>query len=114
MEVHAKVRSPLLRQPTLFRTLNAADSLWLDFLTKCLPKTELDEIAAMTETECSEILAGNLNLAVEHFNTRWTALWDDIITGERRPSGKMLNYFWRIEFQQRGSPYVHMLPKCVP
>lgn len=109
MEVQAMVRSPLLRQPTFFMTLSAADSLWLDFLNQCLPEKELDEIAAMTKTECSEILAANPDMAVEHFHTRWTALWDDIIMGEGRPLGNIVDYFWRIEFQERGPPHVHML-----
>lgn len=108
-EVQAMVRSPLPRQPTLFMTLSAADSLWLDFLSQCLPNKKLDEVAGMTKTECSEILAANPDLAVEHFNIRWTALWDDIIMGEGRPLSNRVDYFWRIEFQQRGSPHVHML-----
>lgn len=59
IEVQAMVRSPLLHRRTLFMTLSAADSLWLDFLSRCLPEKKLDEIAAMTKTECSEILAAN-------------------------------------------------------
>lgn len=69
-EVQALVRSLLLRQPTLFMTLFATDSLWLDFLIHAFPKRTPSEIAAMTKTECSEALVENPDLAVEHFNAR--------------------------------------------
>lgn len=90
-------------------TLSVADSLWLDFLQQALPSRSATEIAAMTKTECSKVLAGNPDLAVEHFNIRWSALWDEIVMGEGRPLGSINDYFWRIEFQERGSPHVHML-----
>lgn len=108
-EVQAMVRSPLLHQPTLFMTLSAADSLWMDLLTRALPERDLSELASMTKTACAEALVANTHLAVEHFNMRWTALWEEIIMGEGRPLGNIVDNFWRIEFQERGSPHVHML-----
>ena len=32
-----------------------------------------------------------------------------ILNGDGKPSGEILDYFWRVEFQQRGSPHIHSL-----
>lgn len=108
-EVQAMVRSPVLRQPTLFMTLSAADWLWLDFLKQALPSTTLPNVAAPSKTQCSEALASNPNLAVEHFNSRPTTPWDDIIMGEGRLLGTVKDYFWLIELHEQGSPHNDML-----
>ena len=44
-----------------------------------------------------------------HFSHRTHHMINYIILHESNPIGKVLNYFWRIEFQMRGSPYVHSL-----
>ena len=32
-----------------------------------------------------------------------------ILNGDGKPIGEILDYFWRVEFQQRGSPHIHSL-----
>lgn len=103
------VRSSLLRQPTLFTTLSATDSLWLDIVTHSFPTSTPSEIAAPTKMECSVALVARPDLAVEHFKTRWTAVRDDVILGGRRPLGHIVDYFWRVEFPKRRSLHIHML-----
>jgi len=103
------VGSPVMQPPTLFMTLSAADSLWLDFLQHALPDMDPPDIAAKSITELAELLATHPDLAVKQFQARWAAFWDHIVMGEGRPSGTITDYFWRIEFQERGSPHIHML-----
>lgn len=108
-DLQSMVHSPLMSSPTLFMTLSAADSLWLDFLEVVFPTKTMQEIQYLSKSACSEALVAHPDLAVEHFNKRWTALWDEIIMGDGAPLGCVSDFFWRIEFQERGSPHVHML-----
>ena len=32
-----------------------------------------------------------------------------ILNGASKPIGQIKDYFWRVEFQQRGSPHIHSL-----
>ena len=32
-----------------------------------------------------------------------------ILNGPSKPIGQIKDYFWRVEFQQRGSPHIHSL-----
>ena len=53
-------------------------------------------------------------LAARHFDHRWRAMLKYIVEGD--PLGKVIDWFWRIEFQNRGSPHVHMMLwlECAP
>jgi len=109
---------PIMQKPTFFMTLSAADTFWIDFMANALPEKTDGEIAGMTKTQRNDILAENPDLAVSHFYHRWTALWDEIINGDSKPLGHVEDFYWRIEFQARGSPHVHMMlwikdaPEC--
>ena len=108
-EFQGMVRSSLMQPPTLCMTLSAADQLWMEFLQHALPDMDPPEIAAKSKTELAEVLGTDLNLAVEHFQVRWVTFWDHIVMGEGRPLGTIVDCFWRVEFQERGSPHIHML-----
>jgi len=43
------------------------------------------------------------------FQARVTALWDKIIMGDAKPFGKINDYWYRVEFQGRGTPHIHFL-----
>jgi hypothetical protein len=47
--------------------------------------------------------------AARHFDHRWHVFQKFIFNHPSRPLGHIIDYFWRVEFQQRGSPHVHML-----
>ena len=34
---------------------------------------------------------------------------NQILNGAGKPIGEIKDYFWRVEFQQRGSPHIHSL-----
>lgn len=42
------------------------------------------------------------------FNRRYKYLLNDVILGKDQPFGQIQDYFGRIEFQNRGSPHMHM------
>jgi len=103
------VCSPIMKTPTIFMTLSAANAFWVDFMASALPNMSDEDIATMTKSQRNDVLAENPDLAVSHFHYRWMALWDEILNGESKPLGEIEDYFWRIEFQARGSPHVHMM-----
>lgn len=43
-----------------------------------------------------------------HFSNRWNHFLKWILSDEQ-PVGKITDYFWRVEFQRRGSPHIHMM-----
>ncbi|XP_060605753.1 uncharacterized protein LOC132758214 [Ruditapes philippinarum] len=47
-------------------------------------------------------------LAAIHFERRFRSLMKNVILSESQPLGKVIDYFARVEFQNRGSPHIHM------
>lgn len=43
-----------------------------------------------------------------HFERRFDALMKHVILSGAKPLGKVLDYFARVEFQNRGSPHIHV------
>ena len=45
--------------------------------------------------------------AVRHFDHRLQLFVNDVLCGEANSVGKIVDFKYRIEFQQRGSPHAH-------
>ena len=43
------------------------------------------------------------------FDHRFKRFLHDVILSPAQPIGKVKDYFYRVEFQNRGSPHIHML-----
>jgi hypothetical protein len=97
------------RWPTFFLTLSAADTIWPDFFRACNPSLTIDEARRLSPKERSRCLAENPDIAARHFNRRFDAFFENILCGSAKPLGEIIDYFWRVEFQQRGSPHIHAL-----
>ena len=48
-------------------------------------------------------------IVAHQFSHRFQAFIIIIFNGASKPIGEIKDYFWRFEFQQRGSPYIHSL-----
>ena len=48
-------------------------------------------------------------VTARHFAHRFQCLLREVIKGTGQPIGEVLDFFWRIEFQLRGSPHVHSM-----
>jgi len=107
--VLSMVKSLIMKAPTFFVTLTAADSLWIDFLRLAEPSMSDHELQKLSAVQKADLLAHHADLAVDHFDHRWTSFWQHVLKGEGKPLGNIADYFWRIEFQERGSPHVRML-----
>ena len=48
-------------------------------------------------------------VTARQFAHRFQSFVKDVIKGSGQPLGEMVDYFWRIEFQLRGSLHVHSM-----
>ncbi|XP_048731467.2 uncharacterized protein LOC125648408 [Ostrea edulis] len=93
-----------LGPPTLFVTLSADDLHWPE-LGMTLQNINFKD--AFGKSFFQSMRKDPL-LAATHFDRRFRALLKHVILGKTKPLGTVLDYFARIEFQNRGSPHVHM------
>ena len=110
----------ILRQhgcPTFFLTLNSNEFDWPGLL-KSILETELrrevseEEIESLSNTEKNKIISRNYVESTLHFQKRIEKMFslmekDFFVTDEH--TYHVYLYFYRIEYQARGSPHVHSL-----
>ena len=99
--------------PTWFLTLSANDLGWPDLLkailkSQGLPHSESD-IANLQFRERQQLVGSDPITTSRHFSRRFQKFLQKVLLSDQQPIGKILHYFWRIEFQARGSPHVHSL-----
>ena len=94
-----------LGPPTIFMTLSADDNHWTE-LGMCLKNLTYDE--AYPHSSFSSFMKEDPLMTAICFNRRFKYLLNDVILGKERPFGHVQDYFGRIEFQNRGSPHIHM------
>ncbi len=96
--------------PTWFCSFSAADMRWPEFM-ECIAKQEGCE-TPIDELDWSDrcgMLKRNPVTAARMFDHRFHCFLKDVIMSPAQPIGKVIDYFYRIEFQQRGSPHTHCL-----
>lgn len=59
--------------------------------------------------EKNEILKSNPVIVARMFEHKFRMFQRDVINSTLEPIGKIINFFQRVEFQQRGSPHMHCL-----
>ncbi|XP_049340466.1 uncharacterized protein LOC111190042 [Astyanax mexicanus] len=102
----------MLRQlgtPTFFCTFSAAEMRWPEVITAIKAQQgESVDFSALDWSEKCEILRSNPVTAMRMFEKRVEALMN-LIQSPAQPIGQIADFFFRIEFQQRGSPHIHCL-----
>ena len=66
-----------------------------------------EEVNALNWEEKCKILRSNPVTAARHFQYRLDLFPKHVILGKAKPIGSVVHFFYRIEFQQRGSPHAH-------
>lgn len=100
--------------PTWFCSLSAAESRWTDLL-KILGKLVKnvvysdDDVKNLSWTERCELIQADSVTCTRYFDHRVQVFISDVLKSLFAPLGNVLDYFYRVEFQQRGSPHIHML-----
>ena len=117
LEMRKKDIFAMIRQlslPTWFMSLSAADTRWTDLL-KMLAKLNdgIDysekELEKLTWQEKTKLVQKDPVTCSRYFDHRVQEFLNTILKSSCEPVGKVLDYFYRVEFQQRGSPHIHML-----
>ena len=113
MEINAMIRQ--IGCPTFFITLSPQEIEWNELiviLVFALEQREisLDEAKIMDREKKIELVRNDPITVARYFESRMNEMLKYIF----HPNGpfkenKVLDYFWRIEFQSRGSPHIHMI-----
>ena len=62
-----------------------------------------DQVRELSPGECSRLLCSYPVIVAQHFSHRFNAFVNHILKGDSKPI-EVVDFFWRVEFQQRGSP----------
>ena len=117
LETHKKDIFAMIRQlslPTWFMSLSAADTRWTDLL-KMLAKLNdgieysEKELEHLTWQEKTRLVQKDSVTCSRYFDHRVQEFLNTVLKSSCEPIGKLLDFFYRVEFQQRGSPHIHML-----
>ena len=107
LEVFAMIRT--LGPPTWFITLSADDLSWPDMLVLLagMSQVNFENVHTLSVVERRRLVAGNPVTVARHFSHRFAMFIKHILKGDAKPIGTVVDFFWRIVFQMRGSPHVH-------
>ncbi|XP_067660106.1 uncharacterized protein, partial [Haliotis asinina] len=96
--------------PTWFCSFSSAELRWNEIIDCILRETSDTRKAQDLDwnSKCS-ILRKNPVTAARMFDHRFHAFLRDVIMSPAAPIGKVIDFFFRVEFQQRGSPHTHCL-----
>ena len=79
-------------------------------LSKCKGQNLSEEQASeLSPSEKRALMTTNPVVTARHFAHRFQCHSREVIKGTGQPIGEVLDFFWRIEFQLRGSPHVHSM-----
>jgi hypothetical protein len=96
---------------TWFFTLSAADLKWIDTIQAIASQRgttfSQEDITNMSWEEKCSWLRSNPVTAARHFQYRLDSLMKNLVLSDAKPLGHVRHFFYRIEFQQRGSPHAH-------
>ncbi|XP_030284360.1 uncharacterized protein LOC115588118 [Sparus aurata] len=96
--------------PTWFCSFSSADMRWKSLLNSILKQAGRTETAEQLDyAERCQLLRGSPATAARMFDFRWHCFLREVLMSPSNPIGKIKDYFYRVEFQQRGSPHVHCL-----
>lgn len=100
--------------PAWFCTFSAAETKWHSLL-RCLWRLQKkeeptdDDINAMTWIDTCKLIKSDPVTCARYFDHRFQAFIHDVLKDKSHPIGEIADFFYRVEFQQRGSPHIHML-----
>ena len=95
--------------PIWFTSFSAADRRWPEIVTAILTLDGKDVPDTMDGSEHCKVINSNPVVAAAMFDKRAHHLVKDLIQSDAQPLGEIVDYFYRIEFQQRGWPHIHAL-----
>lgn len=103
-----------LGNPTWFCSFSAAETRWshlLKTLGKIVRKKEYsdEEIKQMSWEQKSDLIQKDPVTCARNFEHMVQLFIRDVLKSSIMPVGEITDYFYRVEFQQRGNPHIHGL-----
>ncbi|XP_053178284.1 uncharacterized protein LOC128361756 [Scomber japonicus] len=96
--------------PTWFCSFSSADLRWTELMETFMKVQNLQgNVNEMDWSQKCNLLKKNPVTAARMFDHRFRSFLKDVIMSPAQPIGKIIDYFYRVEFQQRGSPHTHCL-----
>jgi hypothetical protein len=111
-DVFAMIRQ--LGLPTWFMSLSAADLRWTDLLIilgKLLDHKgyTIEEVNDMDWNKKTDLIKSDPVTCARYFDHRVHEFINLVLKSQHNPLGHIKDSFYRVEFQNRGSPHIHML-----
>ena len=103
-----------LGNPTWFCSFSAAETRWshlLKILGRIVEKTDYsdDQVRAFSWQKKSQLIQSDPVTFACCFQKMVQTFINDFLQSDLTPIGEINDYFYRVEFQQRGSPHIHAL-----
>ena len=97
---------------TFFITLTADDMNWPDLLYVLAKWSGLDiskeDVESLSSERKHELLCSDPITTARHFSHGFQKFMA-FLKGSSKPIGEVVDFFWRLKFQLRGSPHIHSL-----
>lgn len=104
------LQSKHLSTPTWFLTLSSADLFWPELWMAIDSSLDYESAAKLSLNQRRNLLNSNATMACRMFKERIDCILKYIlIKGKHRPFGKVVDWWFRVEFQSRGSLHVHSI-----
>ncbi|XP_062579577.1 uncharacterized protein LOC134241554 [Saccostrea cucullata] len=102
---------------TFFLTLSAAETKWyhlLKILSQVVDEKILtdDEVSQLTWPQKCRLIQSDPITCARHFDFSVQKFLNKFLLTKANPLFEITDYFYRVEYQQRGSPHIHMLLWC--
>ena len=111
-ELFALIRN--LGIPTWFASFSSAETRW-EHLLRILGQTvdnktyTTEEIRKFKWHQKSRLIQSDPVTCARHFDHQVQTFLHKVLLNELHPVGKVVDYFYKVEFRMRGSPHIHML-----
>lgn len=108
-DVFAMIRQ--LGIPTWFCSFSAAETKWVPLLKSLSNLVQgsdlsLDEIDDLSWQHKCKLIKSDPVTCARYFHNRVQTFIKHVLKHSSHPIGEVLDYFYRVEFQQRGSPHI--------
>ncbi|CAB4003438.1 ATP-dependent DNA helicase PIF1 [Paramuricea clavata] len=99
---------------SLFCSFSSAETKWnhlLRILGKLVDHKDYsdEQLDNLNWDEKCRLIQSDPVTCARHFDYQFNTFLKDFLMSEIAPLGKLKDWFYRVEYQQRGSPHIHML-----
>ena len=111
-DVFAMIRQ--LGIPTWFCSFSAAETKWVALLRSLAmlvqgKELSTEQIDNLTWSDKCLLIKSDPVTCARYFDHRVQNFLKHVLHHKSQPIGEILDFFYRVEFQQRGSPHIHMV-----